>query len=83
MLPPMRLPYVLLQLPNLGQQGPVPREKVVAGLFLSSSAPPTPIIVCLANPVFQTYIGRWRHVLTATGSTVLPLALALTGGACV
>ena len=44
MAPLLILPYVPPQLPDLGCPCPALRKKVVAGLSLSSPAPPTPVI---------------------------------------
>ena len=51
--PPARSPYILPQPRDLGPLGPAPREQVVAGLFLSSPAPPIPVVICLADLVFH------------------------------
>ena len=57
MFPPVRLPYILPQLLGLGQPGPTLREQMMAGLLLSSPAPP-------ALVVLQVWAGR-----TEAGST--------------
>ena len=49
----MRLPYALPQLPDLGQPGPALREKAVAGLLLSSPAPPALVVRHLVDLVLQ------------------------------
>ena len=53
MFPPVSLPYILPQLPDLGKPGPALREEVVADLFLSSPTPPTPVVVCLTDLILQ------------------------------
>ena len=53
MFPPMRLSDFLPQFPDLGQTGPALREKVVAGLLLSSLAPPAPVVVCPVDLVLD------------------------------
>ena len=49
MFPHVGLPYVLLQFSDLRRPRPALREKVVAGLFLSSPAPPAEVAVRLVD----------------------------------
>ena len=58
MFPPMDVPYILPKPCNLGAPGPAPREKVVAGLLLSSPAPPALVVYFLVGLVLEVWAYR-------------------------
>ena len=60
MCPPLSLPYVPPQLPDLGGPCPALRKQGVAGLSLSSPTPPTPVVIHLVDLVFE--VGSNRRV---------------------
>ena len=57
MLSPTSLPYVPPQPRDLGAPDPALRERTVAGLFLSSPAPPAPVVLCLIGLVLEVWLG--------------------------
>ena len=52
------LPYILPQLPDLGQPSLSFREKVVAGLLLSSPVPPALVVLRPVNLVLEAGADR-------------------------
>ena len=67
MLPPARLPCILPQLSYLTRSDPTLREEVVAGLPLTTFTPPAPVVVGLADLVFER--AQSPRVLKGAGSS--------------
>ena len=60
MFPPVGLPYVLPQLPDLGNPGPAFRKQVMAGLLVSSPAPLAEVVVRLPDLILR--VRAYRRV---------------------